>query len=295
MATVWMFGRITGRMRHAGVIFGVMLGFYLLFVASACQLESRPTAALAHLPVASSMNLEGKELRFGASAGALWAVSTTATSNGSVDAMHDSLNPLTGLLPLAGMWLNVIFGGVGVGLINMFLFIITAVFLSGMMVGRTPEYLTRKVEAREMKLALVALLAHPLFILGGVAVFAITPWGLDTLNNPGSHGFTEIVYEFSSAAANNGSGFEGLHDNTLPWNIATGVIMLLARFIPIIVPLAIAGSMAAKQATPESVGTFRIDTPMFGIVLAGTVFIIGALLFLPLAVLGPIAEHLSAS
>ncbi|MGE0376302.1 MAG: potassium-transporting ATPase subunit KdpA [Planctomycetaceae bacterium] len=294
MATVWMFGRITGRLAHARVIFGVMLTFYLAFVTSASLLESRPAAALAELPVADAMNLEGKELRFGSTAGALWAVSTTATSNGSVNAMHDSLNPLTGLLPLAGMWLNVIFGGVGVGLINMFLFIITAVFLSGMMVGRTPEYLTRKVEVREMKLALLALLAHPLFILSGTALFAVTPWGLETLHNPGSHGFSEIVYEFSSAAANNGSGFEGLRDNTVPWNIATGLIMLLARFMPIIAPLAIAGSLAAKRQTPESVGTFRTDTPTFGFVLAGTVFIVGALLFLPLAVLGPIAEHLGA-
>jgi K+-transporting ATPase ATPase A chain len=239
------------------------------------------------------MNLEGKELRFGSTAGALWAVSTTSTSNGSVNAMHDSLNPLTGLLPMAGMWLNVIFGGVGVGLINIFLFVITAVFLSGMMVGRTPEYLTRKVETKEMKLALVALLAHPLFILGGTAVFAVTPWGLETLNNPGSHGLSEIIYEFSSAAANNGSGFEGLGDNTLPWNVATGVVMLLGRFIPIIAPLAIVGSLAAKRATPETAGTFRTDTLLFGVVLLGTILIVGALLFLPLAILGPIAEQLS--
>jgi len=292
MATVWMFGRITGRIRHAAVVFGVMLSFYLVFVLAACVLEATPTATLADLPVADAMNLEGKELRFGTTAGALWAVSTTATSNGSVNAMHDSLNPLTGLLPLAGMWLNVVFGGVGVGFINMFLFIITAVFLSGMMVGRTPEYLAKKVEAREMKLALIALLAHPLFILGGTALFVATSWGLDTLHNPGSHGFSEIVYEFSSAAANNGSGFEGLGDNTVPWNLATGIIMLLARFVPIIIPLAIAGSLAAKRATPESAGTFRTDTPTFGVVLAGTILIVGALLFLPLAVLGPIAEHL---
>jgi K+-transporting ATPase ATPase A chain len=239
------------------------------------------------------MNLEGKELRFGSTAGSLWAVSTTSTSNGSVNAMHDSLNPLTGLFPMAGMWLNVIFGGVGVGLINIFLFVITAVFLSGMMVGRTPEYLTRKVDTREMKLALIALLAHPLFILGGTAVFAVTPWGLETLNNPGSHGLSEIIYEFSSAAANNGSGFEGLGDNTVPWNIATGVVMLLGRFIPIIAPLAIVGSLAAKRATPESAGTFRTDTFLFGVVLLGTILIVGALLFLPLAILGPIAEQLS--
>uniref|UniRef100_A0A7C2P500 Potassium-transporting ATPase potassium-binding subunit n=1 Tax=Schlesneria paludicola TaxID=360056 RepID=A0A7C2P500_9PLAN len=293
MATVWMFGRITNRLQHAAVVFGVMLTLYLGFVGSACWLESRPTAALAGLPVERSMNLEGKELRFGATAGALWAVSTTATSNGSVNAMHDSLNPLTGLLPMAGMWLNVVFGGVGVGLINLFVFVVTAVFLSGMMVGRTPEYLTRKLETKEMKLALVALLAHPLFILGGTALFASTSWGMETLNNPGSHGLSEIIYEFSSAAANNGSGFEGLGDNTVPWNIATGLVMLLGRFLPIIAPLAIAGALAAKRAAPESAGTFRTDTLLFGIVLLGTILIVGALLFLPLAMLGPIAEHLA--
>ena len=293
MATVWMFGHITARLRHAAVLFGVMLTLYLCLVASATLLESQPTAAFKQLPVEASMNLEGKELRFGPTAAATWAVSTTATSNGSVNAMHDSLNPLTGLLSMIGMWLNVAFGGVGVGLINLFIFVITAVFLAGMMVGRTPEYLTRKVETKEMKLALIALLAHPLFILGGTAIFAATPWGLETLNNPGSHGLSEIIYEFSSAAANNGSGFEGLGDNTLPWNISTGLIMLLARFIPIIAPLAIVGSLAAKRATPETAGTFRTDTLLFGVVLMGTVLIVGALLFLPLAMLGPIAEQLS--
>ena len=293
MGTVWMFGRITNRIKHAAVIFGVMLVLYLSFIISGCVFETRPTAALAGLPVEQAMNLEGKELRFGTTAGATWAVSTTVTSNGSVNAMHDSLNPLTGLLPMCGMWLNCIFGGVGVGLINMFLFIVTAVFLAGMMVGRTPEYLTRKLETKEMKLALIALLAHPLFILGGTAIFAATAWGAGTVNNPGSHGFSEICYEFSSSAANNGSGFEGLGDNTVPWNVATGLVMLLARFIPIIAPLAIAGSLAAKRATPESAGTFRTDSLLFGVVLIGTILIIGALLFMPVAVLGPIAEHLS--
>ncbi|TWU06284.1 potassium-transporting ATPase subunit KdpA [Stieleria varia] len=294
MATVWMFGWITNRIKHAAVVFAVMLVIYTVFVGSAAMLESQPTQAFARLPVEADMNLEGKELRFGTTAGALWAVSTTSTSNGSVNAMHDSLNPLTGLFPMAGMWLNVIFGGVGVGLINMFLYVITAVFLAGMMVGRTPEYLGRKVEAREMKLAILALLAHPFFILGGAAIFASSSWGLAALNNPGSHGLSEIIYEFSSAAANNGSGFEGLGDNTVPWNVATGVVMLLGRFIPIIAPLAIVGSMAAKRATPESSGTFRVDTPTFGVVLMGTVLIVGALLFLPIAVLGPIAEFLTA-
>jgi K+-transporting ATPase ATPase A chain len=238
------------------------------------------------------MNLEGKELRFGPAAGALWAVSTTVTSNGSVNAMHDSLNPITGMVPMMGMWLNCAFGGVGVGFINMFIFIIVGVFIAGLMVGRTPEYLTKKVEAREMKLALLALLAHPLFILAGAAWFAATAYGAATTNNPGSHGFSEILYEFSSATANNGSGFEGLGDNTIPWNISTGVVMLLARFIPIIAPLAIAASLAAKKSSPETSGTFRTSTALFGVVLFATVLIIGALLFMPVAVLGPIAEHL---
>lgn len=219
---------------------------------------------------------------------------TTSTSNGSVNSMHDSLNPLTGLMPLAGMWLNVTFGGVGVGPINMFLYIVIGVFIAGMMVGRTPEYLTRKVETKEMTLALLALLVHPLFILGGTAVFAATSWGMTTVQDAGSHGFSEILYEFSSAAANNGSGFEGLGDNTVPWNIATGMVMLFARYIPIILPLAIAGSLATKKPSPVTIGTFHTDTPLFGFVLAGTVLLVGALLFLPVAVLGPIAEHLGA-
>lgn len=295
MACVWMFGRITGRMRHAAVVFAVMGVLLVTKVSLAVWFESAPTAAFRGLPVEHTANLEGKELRFGSTAGPLWATVTTATSNGSVDCMHDSLNPLTGLVPLAGMWLNVTFGGVGVGLINMFLYIIVAVFICGMMVGRTPEYLSRKVETREMKLALLALLVHPLFILGGTALFALTPWGTETVHSPGPHGFTEILYEFSSSAANNGSGFEGLADNTVPWNVATGIVMLLARFIPIILPLAVAGSLAVKKPTPETTGTLRSDTPLFGVVILGTVLLVGALLFLPAAVLGPIAEHLAAA
>ena len=294
MACVWMFGRITGRMRHAVVVFAVMAALLTVKVGLANYFESAPTAALAGLPVETAGNLEGKELRFGTQAGPTWSVLTTATSNGSVNAMHDSLNPLTGLIPMIGMWFNVTFGGNGVGMINMFLYIIVGVFISGMMVGRTPEYFGRKVETREMKFALLAILIHPLFILGGTAVFAATAWGASTLNNPSFHGFSEILYEFSSAAANNGSGFEGLGDNTVPWNLATGVVMLLARFIPIILPLAIAGSLAAKKPAPETMGTLRTDTLLFGVVILGSVVFIGALLFLPVAVLGPIAEHLTA-
>lgn len=294
MASVWMFGRITGRMRHAVVVFAVMSLLLVGTVGLAVHFESAPTAAFNGLPIQATGNLEGKELRFGPAAGPVWGTVTTATSNGSVNSMHDSFNPLTGLVPLTGMWLNVTFGGNGVGMINMFVYIIIGVFICGMMVGRTPEYLNRRVETREMKFALLALLIHPLFILGGTALFALTPWGASTVHNPDAHGFTEILYEFSSAAANNGSGFEGLGDNTVPWNVATGVIMLLARFIPIILPLAIAGSLAAKKPAPETTGTLRTDTFLFGMVILGSVVFIGALLFLPVAVLGPIAEHLAA-
>lgn len=295
MASVWMFGRITGRIRHAAVIFAVMAIILVSTASLAVYFETAPTAAFSGLPVEPSGNLEGKELRFGSAAGPLWATYTTATSNGSVDSMHDSLNPLTGLIPLTGMWLNVTFGGVGVGFVNMFIYIIVGVFISGMMVGRTPEYLTKKVETREMKLALLALLVHPLFILGGTALFAMTSWGASTVLNPGAHGFSEILYEFSSAAANNGSGFEGLGDNTIPWNVATGSVMLLARFIPIILPLAIAGSLAVKKPAPETTGTLRTDSAIFGFVILGTVILIGALLFMPVAVLGPINEYVTTA
>ncbi len=294
MATVWMFGRITGRMRDAAVIFSVMMALLVFKAGAAVWLEGAPATALSGLPVEVVSNLEGKELRFGSGAGALWAAVTTATSNGSVNCMHDSLNPLTGLVPLAGMWMNIVFGGVGVGLINMFIFIIVGVFICGMMVGRTPEYFGRKVETREMTLALLALLVHPALILGGTALFAATTAGAGTVLNSGAHGFTEILYEFSSSAANNGSGFEGLGDNTVPWNIATGIVMLLARYLPIILPLAIAGSLAAKKPVPVTAGTLRTDTLLFGLIILGSVVLIGALLFLPVAVLGPVADHFTA-
>lgn len=293
MACVWMFGRILGRMRHATVVFLVMAVLLLVKFGLALAAESAPTIAFADLPIAQDVaNLEGKELRFGAAAAPLWAVATTCTSNGSVNCMHDSLNPLTALSPMVGMWLNATFGGVGVGMINMFLYIVLAVFLAGMMVGRTPEYLNRRIEVREVKLAVLAILAHALFVLGGTAVFAATPWGKATVDDGGAHGFSEILYEFSSASANNGSGFEGLGDNTAPWNIATGLVMLLARFLPIVLPMAIAGSLARKRATAQSAGTLAIDGGAFGVILVATIVFLGALTFFPVAVLGPIAEHL---
>ena len=293
MACVWMFGRIVGRPRHAAVIFAVMAAFLMVKVAAAVWLESAPTPAFAGLPVADAPNLEGKELRFGPAGGPLWAVLTTSTSNGSVGAMHDSLNPLTGLVPMVGMWLKATFGGVGVGMINMVLHVVVAVFVAGMMVGRTPEHLGHRVESREIKLAVLALLSHAALFLGGTALFAATSWGQTAVQDAGPHGFSEILYEFSSSGANNGSGFEGLGDGTAAFNIATGLVMLLARYLPILLPLAVAGSFAAKRRSAESAGTLGVEDATFATMLAVVIVIFGALTFFPAAVLGPIAEHVS--
>ncbi len=337
-----MFGRMLKNMRHALMIYSVMMFMFVgmlvwvitwdtlapnpVLTAHAAlidpstgkafavevidkngkiQRKSLEVEAIAGLPVDQRLgNLEGKELRFGTSAGATFSCVTTAVTCGSVNCMHDSLNPLAGLTPMTGMWLNCVFGGKGVGLVNMLVYLITGVFLSGLMVGRTPEYLGKKVEAREMKLAMLALLIHPMLILGPTGVFAALDWGAKATNNPAAHGFSEILYEFSSASANNGSGFEGLADTyglndnpsaapfSVHWDLATALVILLGRFVPIIAPLALAGSLAAKKPTPFTAGTLRTDTVTFGFVLFGTILLVGALLFLPVAVLGPIAEHM---
>jgi K+-transporting ATPase ATPase A chain len=301
MAMVWALGHFVGRRRLAVTIFAVMLAIYLPMVVFAVAQDAGGNPAIAAMGVDQSTgSMEGKEVRFGVGLSNLWGVSTTVTSNGSVNSMHDSWMPLAGLMPLAGMWLNNIFGGVGVGFINMSIFIIVAVFVAGMMIGRTPEFLGKKVEAREMKLASLALLWHPLSILVGTAI-ACYVWAttadpgtaLGWLKNPGPHGFSEMLYEFSSATANNGSGFEGLGDNTPFWNIATGLAMLLARYIPIIAPLALAGSLAAKPASPETAGSLRADSATYGFTLWAVVLILGLLMFMPVAVLGPIAEYLA--
>ena len=303
---VVMFGRMVGNMRHAVVIYSVMMLLFAGMIGWAIYWDTlRPNPGLAGLPIDQQLgNLEGKELRFGTSAGATYSAVTTAVTCGSVNCMHDSLNPLAGLTPLMGMWLNCVFGGKGVGLINLLVYLIVGVFLAGLMVGRTPEYLGKKVEAREMKLAMLALLIHPILTLGPTGLFAALEWGTKSTNNPGAHGFTEILYEFSSASANNGSGFEGLadtygsNDNKTPalfaphWDVATALVMLLGRFIPIIAPMALAAGLAAKRPTPFTSGTMRTDTATFGFVLLGTILLVGALLFLPAAVLGPVAAHL---
>jgi K+-transporting ATPase ATPase A chain len=301
MSMVVMLGYMVRRRRLTVVIYATMLAIYLPMVGFGVAQEVGGNPAITAMGVDQSTGaMEGKEVRFGAALSALWAVTTTVTSNGSVNAMHDSLTPLGGLMPLVGMWLNNIFGGVGVGFINMLIFVIVAVFMAGMMIGRTPEFLGKKVEAKEMKLASLALLWHPLAILAGTAVSCYI-WAttadpnsaLAWLKNPGPHGFSEMLYEFSSATANNGSGFEGLGDNTPFWNISTGVVMLLSRYIPIIAPLALAASLAAKPATPETAGSLRVDSATFGVTLWAVIIILGLLMFMPVAVLGPIAEHLA--
>ena len=243
-------------------------------------------------------SMEGKEVRFGSAASAYWAINTTATSNGSVNAMHDSMTPLTGMFAMLGMMINSFYGGVGVGFINFYVFIILAVFIGGLMVGRTPEFLGKKVEAREVKIAMIIALLHPLMILGGTALASFLYAGnpeayTDWLKNPGHHGFSEFLYEFSSASANNGSGFEGLGDNTPFWNIATGLVMLFGRYLPIIGPVAIAGMLASKKYIPESAGTLKTDTSTFGILVFAVIAIVAALAFFPALTLGPLAEYFS--
>ncbi len=297
MAMALAFGFYLKRPRLGYVVFGVMTAGYLLLQVPTVYLEMHGNPAITRLGVDQHLGaLEGKEMRFGAPASALWAIQTTVTSNGSVNAMHDSLTPLSGMNALLGMMTNAFYGGVGVGFLNFFVFIVVAVFISGLMVGRTPELLGKKIEAREMKIAILIALLHPLLILAGTAfsahLYAGSPAAYAAwLANPGYHGFSEMLYEFTSAAANNGSGFEGLGDNTPWWNLSTGVVLLLARYLPIIGPVAIAGLLARKKYIPESAGTLRTDTGTFGIMVFFVIWIIAALAFFPALALGPLAEH----
>jgi K+-transporting ATPase ATPase A chain len=293
MAAIVVVGLLLKQRAHAAVVFGVMLVPTLAAAILAVGIENQPNPATAGLPVAAGPNLEGKDLRYGVSATATWSAITTAASNGAVNGMLDSFHPISGLLALSLMLLNAAFSGVGSGFLHMLLYIIVAVFLGGLMVGRTPEYLGRKVEAKELKLAMLALLLHPLIICFPAALFAATDWGKTTVGNPGAHGFSEILYEFASSAATNGSGFEGLSDNNPPWNIATGIVMLVGRYPALILPLAIAGSLARKARLPATTGTLRIDDPTFAGLLLGTMLLVGALSFLPAVVLGPVADALS--
>jgi K+-transporting ATPase ATPase A chain len=256
--------------------------------------------AIAQMGIQQNMgSMEGKEVRFGSAASAYWAINTTCTSNGSVNAMHDSMTPLTGMFTLLGMMINCFYGGVGVGFLNFYIFIILAVFISGLMVGRTPEFLGKKIEAKEMKIAMIIALASSIFDFSQEQPLqAILYAGNPTeyagwLANPGYHGFSEMLYEFTSSSANNGSGFEGLGDNTPFWNIACGLVMLLARYLPIIGPVAIAGILASKKYIPESNGTLKTDTSTFGLMVFAVIAIVAALAFFPALTLGPIAEYFS--
>jgi K+-transporting ATPase ATPase A chain len=333
-ALVLMYGRMLNRLKHGYVIFSVMMvlmigtivwsvyfdtkkpnpGFTGTAVSETYEIPSATAPGgkrtvviptVASLPVDQHLgNLEGKEMRFGTSAGATFAALTVDVTCGAINCEHDSLNPMASVSPMVGMWLNCIFGGKGVGMINMLLFIIIGIFIAGQMVGRTPEYLGKKLGQKEMTLCVIALLIHPLMILMPTGLFAATDWGTKTTSNPGPHGFSQMMYQFSSASANNGSAFDGLgvtyglNNNPSPgpeakfWDIATGLVIIISRFLPIIAPIAMAAALGAKKSAPFGLGTLRDDTPTFGFLLTGTILIVGALLFLPIAALGPLAEHL---
>ena len=299
IAMVFAMGYVLRRKKLAYTIFGVMtVGFLLLLIPTVVN-EMGGNPAIKKMGIVQNLgSMEGKEVRFGSAASAYWAINTTVTSNGSVNAMHDSLTPLSGMNTMLGMMVNAFYGGVGVGFLNFYIFIILAVFISGLMVGRTPEFLGKKIEAREMKIAMIIALLHPFLILVGTAIssymVAHNPDEFGSwLNNPGFHGFSEMLYEFTSSSANNGSGFEGLADNNPFWNIACGIVMLMARYLPIIGPVAMAGSLAAKKYIPESAGTLKTDTATFGLMVFAVIAIVAALSFFPALALGPIAEYFS--
>lgn len=293
-ALPYTYGLFARNKKQGWVIFSAMMTLFLLFLSLVYYSESQGNPAINALGVdASQGSMEGKEVRFGIAQSALFTTVTTAATTGTVNNMHDTLTPLGQITPLALMMLNCVFGGKGVGLINMLMYAILAVFLCGLMVGRTPEFLGRKIEAREMKLIAIAILAHPFIILAPTAIAFLTDLGKGAITNPGFHGISQVLYEYTSSAANNGSGFEGLADNTPFWNITTGLVMLLGRYISMVALLAVAGSMVRKQWVPETIGTFRTDNKLFTGILVGTVLLIGALTFLPVLALGPIAEYLT--
>lgn len=293
-ALVFALGFYLNKRKLSWVIFTVMtVGFLALTIPNIVN-ETGGNPLITQMGTDNSLGaMEGKEIRFGSAASGYWSIATTVISTGSVNAMHDSTMPLSGMNELLAMMINCFYGGCGVGILNYFIFIILAVFISGLMVGRTPEFMGKKIEAKEMKIAMIVALFHPFLILAGTALTAYLPeFGAKTLNNPGFHGFSEMLYEFTSSAANNGSGFEGLGDNTPWWNISTGIVLLLSRFIPIIGPVAIAGLLAQKKYIPESSGTLKTDTATFGFMTLAVILLIEALSFFPALTLGPIAEQI---
>jgi K+-transporting ATPase ATPase A chain len=289
----WYFGRAVRHQRHGWAVFCAMLVLFLAGVLLCWGAEARGNPRLHALGVsAADGNLEGKEVRFGAFESALFATVTTDASCGAVNAMHDSFTPLGGLVPLLNIQLGeVIFGGVGAGLYGMIVFTVLTVFLAGLMVGRTPEYLGKKIEAADIKIAVIAIMVPIFGILGFTAWAVSSRWGLAGLSNAGPHGFSEILYAFSSAAGNNGSAFAGLSGNGYWWDTTMAVAMTVGRFLFIVPVLALAGSLGRKKLVPESAGSFPVSGPMFVVLLVGTVLIVGALTFFPALSLGPIVEH----
>ena len=286
------YGIMVGNKKQGRVLFVSMAMMFLLFLGISIASEQAGNPALHALGVNQMQgSMEGKEVRFGLAQSAMYSVVTTASETGAVNNMHDTLTPLGGLITIANMMLNTVFGGVGAGFLNVLMYAMIAVFLSGLMVGRTPEFLGKKIEGREMKLIAVTMLIHPFLILIPTAIALFT--NADTISNAGFHGLTQVMYEYTSSAANNGSGFEGLGDATSFWNLTTGIVMYLGRFCSVITMLAVAGSLAAKKPVPETSGTFRTDNALFAGVFLVAVLIVGALTFFPALVLGPIAEQLT--
>ncbi|ABS16482.1 MULTISPECIES: potassium-transporting ATPase subunit KdpA [Brucella/Ochrobactrum group] len=288
-----VFGRMVGNERQGWAIFAAM---GILFVAGVaiCYWAEAAGNPLIHALSVDGGNMEGKETRFGIAMSALFAVVTTAASCGAVIAMHDSMMALGGMIPMINMMLGeIIIGGVGAGFYGIVLFVVVAVFVAGLMVGRTPEYLGKKIEAKEVKMAMLAVLCLPLSILGFTAIASVIPTGLASIANPGPHGFSEILYAYTSGTANNGSAFGGLSGNTPWYNITIGLAMLMGRFLVILPAMAIAGSLVAKKAAPQSAGTFPTTGPLFVGLLIGVILVVGGLIFFPALALGPIAEHLA--
>jgi len=291
---VYTFGLMLKNKKQSRVIFAAMALLFLMALTVCYFAEQAGNPLLANAGLSQAMgNMEGKEVRFGIAQSSLFTAVTTAFTTGSVNNMHDSLTPLGGMAALGQMMLNVVFGGKGVGFMNMMLYALLAVFLCGLMVGRTPEFLGKKIEGKEIKLIALTILVHPFIILIPSAVSLISNSGLAGITNPGFHGLSQVLYEFASSAANNGSGFEGLWDNTWFWNISTAIVMFFGRYISIITLLAVSGSLAAKREIPAGVGTFKTDGKLFTFILMAVVLIVGALTFFPAISLGPVAEHLT--
>jgi K+-transporting ATPase ATPase A chain len=281
-----MAGTFVRRRRFTALVFGTMLLMSVLSAGAAIWSEGH--SASTH----SVALMEGKEVRFGADASALWAALTTQTSNGSVNAMHDSLAPLTGGVAMTNMLVNAIWGGIGCGLTQFIVYLLLAVFLAGLMTGRTPELFGRKIEAPEVRLLALLILLQPAVVLGFTAAALFFP-AITANSNPGFHGLSQVFYEYTSAFANNGSGFEGLGDGTYWWNLSCSVVLALGRYPALVIPLAIAGGMARKKVAPESSGTLHVETPTFALTLVAVIVILTVLQYTPALVLGPVAEHLA--